>query len=82
MNSCAESEHLLYLQLRKDVLEQRWIMDPMEEMGLAALALTIEFGPYNPKVSTTNIKNKFFVNSLSNYEKKRFLRIFFFLSVI
>ncbi|XP_057375054.1 tyrosine-protein phosphatase non-receptor type 13-like [Daphnia carinata] len=45
-----ESEHLLYLQLRKDLLEQRWVMDPMEEMGLAALALTIEFGTYNPKI--------------------------------
>lgn len=45
-----DSEHLLYLQLRKDVLEQRWVMDPMEEMGLAALALSIEFGPYNAKV--------------------------------
>ena len=45
-----DSEHLLYLQLRKDVLEQRWILDPMEEMGLAALALTIEMGPYNQKV--------------------------------
>lgn len=49
--SSLESEHLLYLQLRKDLLEQRWVMDPMEEMGLAALALTIEFGTYNPKVN-------------------------------
>lgn len=49
--SSLESEHLLYLQLRKDLLEQRWVMDPMEEMGLAALALTIEFGTYNQKVN-------------------------------
>ena len=33
------------------MLESRWILDPMEEMGLAALALTIEMGAYNPKVS-------------------------------
>jgi hypothetical protein len=38
------------------LLEQRWVMDPMEEMGLAALALTIEFGTYNSKV------NLFFFN--------------------
>jgi len=30
-------------------------MDPMEEMGLAALALTIEFGTYNPKVTDVHI---------------------------
>ena len=46
----ADSEHLLYLQLRKDVLENRWRVEPAEEVQLAALALLIEFGPHQEKV--------------------------------
>lgn len=50
MGRHADSHHLLYLQLRKDVLEQRWPAEPMQEMQLAAWALLAEFGPYDIKV--------------------------------
>jgi len=45
-----ECEHWLYLQLRKDVLEQRWTVTVVEEIGLAALALSIEFGTFQRKI--------------------------------
>ena len=53
--SNGECEHWLYLQLRKDVLEQRWTVTATEEVGLAALALSIEFGTFQKKVPLANL---------------------------
>lgn len=44
------TKHQYYLQLRKDVLEERMRCDTANAMILASLALQAEFGDYQPEV--------------------------------
>lgn len=45
------TKHQYYLQLRKDILEERMRCDTNNAMILASLALQAEFGDYQPEVS-------------------------------
>lgn len=47
----AMTKHQYYLQLRKDILEERMRCDMNSAMILASLALQAEFGDYQPEVS-------------------------------
>lgn len=47
------TKHQYYLQLRKDILEERVRCDLENAMILASLALQAEFGDYQTKVQTT-----------------------------
>lgn len=44
------TKHQYYLQLRKDILEERMRCDVDNAMILASLALQAEFGDYQPEV--------------------------------
>lgn len=44
------TKHQYYLQLRKDILEERMRCDTANAMILASLALQAEFGDYQPEV--------------------------------
>lgn len=44
------TKHQYYLQLRKDILEERMRCDTENAMLLASLALQAEFGDYQPEV--------------------------------
>lgn len=46
----AMTKHQYYLQLRKDILEERMRCDINSAMILASLALQAEFGDYQPEV--------------------------------
>lgn len=50
-NRHAMTKHQYYLQLRKDILEERMRCDMDNGMILASLALQAEFGDYQPEVS-------------------------------
>lgn len=43
------SKHLLYLQLRHDILEERTLCDEDQCVELSALALQAEYGDYDPE---------------------------------
>jgi hypothetical protein len=43
------SKHLLYLQLRHDILEERTLCGEDQCMELSALALQAEYGDYDPE---------------------------------
>lgn len=43
------SKHLLYLQLRHDILEERILCDEDQCVELSALALQAEYGDYDPE---------------------------------
>lgn len=45
------TKHQYYLQLRKDILEERMRCDTENAMLLASLALQVEFGDYQPEVN-------------------------------
>lgn len=45
------TKHQYYLQLRKDILEERMRCETENAMLLASLALQAEFGDYQPEVS-------------------------------
>lgn len=45
------TKHQYYLQLRKDVLEERMRCNTEDAMLLASLALQAEFSDYQPEVS-------------------------------
>lgn len=47
------TKHQYYLQLRKDILEERVRCDFENSMILASLALQAEFGDYQTEVQTT-----------------------------
>lgn len=49
-NRHAMTKHQHYLQLRKDILEERVRCDTENAMILASLALQAEFGDYQPEV--------------------------------
>lgn len=49
-NRHAMTKHQYYLQLRKDILEERMRCDTENAMLLASLALQAEFGDYQPEV--------------------------------
>lgn len=44
------TKHQYYLQLRKDILEERLCCDTESAMILASLALMAEFSDYQPEV--------------------------------
>lgn len=44
------TKHQYYLQLRKDILEEKMRCDTTNAMILASLALQAEFGDYQPEV--------------------------------
>lgn len=44
------TKHQYYLQLRKDILEEKMRCDTTNAMVLASLALQAEFGDYQPEV--------------------------------
>lgn len=46
----AMTKHQYYLQLRKDILEERMRCDTENAMILASLALQAEFSDYQPEV--------------------------------
>lgn len=48
----AMTKHQYYLQLRKDILEERVRCGTEDAMLLASLALQAEFGDYQPEVPT------------------------------
>ena len=48
----ASSHHLLYLQLRRDILEERVIVDPDHLFKLAGLALQAEYGDFSKEKSS------------------------------
>lgn len=48
----ALTKHQYYLQLRKDILEERVHCGTEDAMLLASLALQAEFGDYQPEVPT------------------------------
>ena len=48
------SRHLLYLQLRRDILEERAHCTSDECMNLAGLALQAEYGDYNKTTCASN----------------------------
>lgn len=52
------TKHQYYLQLRKDILEERVRCDLENSMILASLALQAEFGDYQTEVQTTWGKNR------------------------
>lgn len=49
-NRHAMTKHQYYLQLRKDILEERMRCDTDNAMLLASLALQAEFNDYQPEV--------------------------------
>lgn len=49
------TKHQYYLQLRKDILEERMRCDLESAMLLASLALQAEFGDYQPEVTTASV---------------------------
>lgn len=49
-NRHAMTKHQYYLQLRKDILEERMRCDTESVMLLASLALQAEFSDYQPEV--------------------------------
>lgn len=49
------TKHQYYLQLRKDILEERMRCDTNNAMILASLALQAEFGDYQPEVSNLRL---------------------------
>lgn len=49
------TRHQYYLQLRKDILEDRLYCNEETGLFLAALALQAEFGDYMPEVARTKI---------------------------
>lgn len=49
-NRHAMTKHQYYLQLRKDILEERMRCDTENAMLLASLALQAEFSDYQPEV--------------------------------
>lgn len=53
-NRHAMTKHQYYLQMRKDVLEERMRCDTENAMLLASLALQAEFSDYQPEVQTRN----------------------------
>lgn len=50
MNRHSMTKHQYYLQLRKDILEEKMRCDTTNAMVLASLALQAEFGDYQPEV--------------------------------
>lgn len=56
-NRHAMTKHQCYLQLRKDILEERMRCDTDNAMLLASLALQAEFGDYQPEVP--NLSNTY-----------------------
>lgn len=50
------TRHQYYLQLRKDILEDRLYCNEETGLFLAALALQAEFGDYMPEVQRTKKK--------------------------
>ncbi|XP_076444259.1 tyrosine-protein phosphatase non-receptor type 13-like isoform X5 [Babylonia areolata] len=48
------SQHLLYLQLRRDVLEERCVADDHQLLSLSGLALHAEFGDYSHRTMGHN----------------------------
>lgn len=61
------TKHQYYLQLRKDILEERMGCDTENTMLLASLALQAEFGDYQPEVPhvtfniSMSLNNKCFI---------------------
>lgn len=53
------TKHQYYLQLRKDILEERMRCDTNNAMILASLALQAEFGDYQPEVSNLHVHAHF-----------------------
>lgn len=51
------TKHQYYLQLRKDILEEKMRCDTTNAMVLASLALQAEFGDYQPEVMNKLIQN-------------------------
>lgn len=49
------TRHQYYLQLRKDILEDRLYCNEETGLFLVALALQAEFGDYMPEVLRTNL---------------------------
>lgn len=50
------TKHQYYLQLRKDILEERMRCNMENAMILASLALQAEIGDYQPEVKSFNFK--------------------------
>lgn len=50
------TKHQYYLQLRKDILEERMRCDTESAMILASLALQAEFSDYQPEVRCNTSK--------------------------
>ena len=48
------SQHLLYLQLRRDILEERCMADDQRLLSLSGLALHAEFGDYSRRTMGKN----------------------------
>lgn len=60
------TKHQYYLQLRKDVLEERMHCDTENAVLLASLALQAEFSDYQPEVANLfNILHLLYVFSVS-----------------
>lgn len=53
------TKHQYYLQLRKDILEERVRCDLENAVILASLALQAEFGDYQPEVQQLKIRRYF-----------------------
>lgn len=49
------TKHQYYLQLRKDILEEKMRCDLTNVMILASLALQAEFGDYQPEVINSEL---------------------------
>jgi tyrosine-protein phosphatase non-receptor type 13 len=58
--SSLESRHLLYLQLRKSVLERQILCTDEDLIALCALALQAEVGDFEENVSMENEKRNIF----------------------
>lgn len=62
------TRHQYYLQLRKDILEERLYCNEETGLFLVALALQAEFGDYMPEVAgTKNIQLRLLIPALSFY---------------
>ena len=48
------TRHLFYLQLRRDILEERAMVNEDQAMSLAAVALQSEYDDYDPSTCTRN----------------------------
>ncbi|XP_050390913.1 tyrosine-protein phosphatase non-receptor type 13 isoform X2 [Patella vulgata] len=70
------SYHLMYLQLRRDIIEDRFYCTDDQALALAGLALQVEFGDYNPATMTTGyfVPEQYFSTRMTRKLGMQYLR--------